>query len=268
MSPFHFGPDDRRLFGLFHPAADAGGSDAAALLCNPFGQEAVRSHRLYRVLAERLAASGVASMRFDYHGTGDSPGDDEAGTLDGWVNDTRVALQELRKRSGARRLVCVGARLGAVVAARASVGAESVAKLVLCDPVVNGPDYLAQMRVDHVRTLELAYSLPDPAWRTSLADDPQAFSDEAMGFGMSEELRRQIRKLGPHNLPLPPGIAVDVLANPDDAAVNAWFEPQRGQGLRRLRPLAHSFDWAADESRNTPLVPAQALSLLMAAVRD
>jgi hypothetical protein len=268
MIPFHFGSRDRLLFGLFHAAADSHRGELAVLLCNPFGQEAVRCHRLYRVLAERLAASGLAVMRFDYHGTGDSPGEDEAGTLDGWVNDTRSAQQELVRRSGARRVVSVGARLGAVMAARAVVGFDAAAKLVLCDPVVNGADYLAQLRIDHVHTLELAYSMPDPGWKLALDNDAQAFSDEAMGFGMSEELRRQVRKLGPHNLPLPPGVAVDVLARPDDAAVKAWFEPHQAQGARQFRPLQHSFDWVAEESRNTPLVPAQALSLLMSAILD
>ena len=268
MIPFHFGPPDRVLFGLFHPAADGQPADSAALLCNPFGQEAVRGHRLYRVLAERLAGAGIPVMRFDYFGTGDSLGTDEAGDLDGWVADTRAALQELVRRSGARRVVCVGSRLGAVLAARAAVGASTVAKLVLWDPVIDGREYLDVLRASHVQTLELAYSLPDPRWRSALAHDPQAFTDEAMGFGMSEALRRQVGKIGPHNFPLPPGLAVDVLARSDDAAIRTWFQPNEGQPGRRLRPLDHSFDWTAEESRNTPLVPAAALALLTTAIRD
>lgn len=268
MTPFHFGPPDRTLFGLFHPAADRAPSDVAALLCNPFGQEAVRGHRLYRVLSERLAAGGVPVMRFDYFGTGDSLGEDDAGDLDGWVADTRAALQELTGRSGARRVVCMGARLGAVIAARAAVGASFVGKLVLWDPVVDGAAYLELLRASHVRTLELAYSLPDPAWRSALAADPQAFTDEAMGFGMSQALRRQVGKIGPHSFPLPPGIAVDVLARAGDETVQAWFRTFETQPARRFRPLEHSFDWTAEESRNTPLVPAQALALLTTAIRD
>jgi hypothetical protein len=268
MIPFHFGPPDRTLLGLFHPAADGVPSERAVLLCNPFGQEAVRGHRLYRVLAERMANSGVPVLRFDYFATGDSLGADDAGDLDGWVNDTRAALQELVRRSGASRVVVVGARLGAVLAARAAVGASSVAKLVLWDPVIDGRVYLDVLRASHVQTLELAYSIPDPGWRSALASDPQAFTDEAMGFGMSEALRRQIGKIGAHNFPLPPGVAVDVLARSGDDAVRTWFQPQESQADRRFRPLEHSFDWTAEESRNTPLVPAAALALLTTAIRD
>lgn len=267
MIPFHFGPPDRILLGLFHPAADGAPADRAVLLCNPFGQEAVRGHRLYRVLAERLANAGVPVMRFDYYGTGDSLGEDDAGDLDGWVSDTRVALQELVRRSAARRVVCVGARLGAVVAARAAVGWSTINKLVLWDPVVDGATYLELLRASHVRTLELAYSLPDPGWRNALAHDPQAFTDEAMGFAMSATLRRQVGKIGAHSFPLPPGMAVDVLARASDA-VQAWFNAFEAQPARRFRPLEHSFDWTADESRNTPLVPAQALALLTSSIRE
>jgi len=268
MTPFHFGSSERTLFGLFHPAADGAPSDVAALLCNPFGQEAVRGHRLYRVLADRLAGSGVPVMRFDYFGTGDSLGEDDAGDLDGWVADTRTALQELVRRSGSRRVVCVGARLGAVIVARAAVGMSAIAKLVLWDPVVDGAAYLALLRTSHVQTLELAYSLPDPGWRSALAHDPQAFTDEAMGFGMSPTLRRQVGKIGAHSFPLPPGVGVDVIARASDEAVQTWFRTFETQPARRFRPLDHSFDWTAEESRNTPLVPAQALALLTASIRD
>ena len=269
MTPFHFGPPERRLFGLYHPAEDASPDDRAVLLCNPFGQEAVRSHRLYRVLAERLARHGIATLRFDYHATGDSPGDDSAGDLVGWVGDTRAALRELARLSCARRVICVGGRLGAVMAARASTGLAELQRVVLWDPIVNGPDYLALLRVKHVESLESSFGLRDPAWRAQLARDPAAFTDEAMGFELSPTLRQQIRQVGAHNLPLPPGVQVNVIAHPDDAAVNAWTATFAVRGIAaRQTPLAESFDWAAEEERNSPLVPPVALARLMSAIRD
>ncbi|HEY9028659.1 MAG TPA: alpha/beta hydrolase [Burkholderiaceae bacterium] len=269
MIAFHFGPAERPVFGLFHPAAGASPDDRAVLLCNPFGQEAVRSHRFYRVLAERLARMGIAVLRFDYHATGDSPGDDGAGDLTGWVNDTRVALRELVARSGARRVTCVGARLGAVMAVRACAGFAELRRIVLWDPVVNGPDYLELLRVKHVEALESSFSLADPAWRAQLAADPAAFTEEAMGFAISPALRQQIRQLGPHSLPLPPGVPVHVIARGNDTAVQAWtatFAP-RGVALQSW-PLAESFDWTAEEDRNSPLVPPPAMAAMMGAIRD
>jgi dienelactone hydrolase len=184
------------------------------------------------------------------------------------VNDVRVALRELAQRSESRRLVCVGARLGAAAAIRAASGFGDLARLVLWDPIVQGADYLESLRVKHVESLESSYSIADPAWRQRLADDPQAYTDEAIGFGMSALLRQQIRKLGPHSLALPPGVEVNVVSRPDDAPVTAWFAPHAQEALRRLRPLAYSFDWTAEESRNSPLVPPQALAVMMEAIRD
>ena len=63
----------RQLAALYHPptSADRG---RAVLILNPLGQEAVRAHRLLRVLADRLARLGVHVLRFDFHGCGDSAG--------------------------------------------------------------------------------------------------------------------------------------------------------------------------------------------------
>lgn len=269
MIAFHFGPAERRVFGLLHLAEGDSPDERAVLLCNPFGQEAVRSHRFYRVLAERLARVGIATLRFDYHATGDSPGDDLAGDITGWVDDTRAALRELVTRTGARRVICVGARLGAVMAVRASAGFAELRRIVLWDPIVNGPDYLELLRVKHVEALESSFSVADPVWRAQLVGDPNAFTGEAMGFAISPALRQQIRQLGPHGLALPPGVPVHVIARDTDATVQSWtatFAP-RGIALQSW-PLADSFDWTVEEDRNSPLVPPPAMAAMMGSIRD
>ena len=100
MTPMLFGPASRQLFGLYH--APERESKLAVLICMPLGQEAVRAHRLFRVLSDRLARAGVAVLRFDYHGSGDSPGEDTDGELEGWRRDICTAHEELRRRTGAR----------------------------------------------------------------------------------------------------------------------------------------------------------------------
>ena len=72
----------RRLAALYHPptSADRG---RGVLILNPLGQEAVRAHRLLRVLADRLARLGVHVLRFDFHGCGDSSSDDLDGEMKG-----------------------------------------------------------------------------------------------------------------------------------------------------------------------------------------
>ncbi|MCU1487507.1 MAG: hypothetical protein JWN67_4253, partial [Actinomycetia bacterium] len=96
MTPTWFGPVDRPLFGWLH-APDGGTARAGVVLCPPTGYEAVCSHRTLRVVAERLAELGIAALRFDYDGTGDSAGrHDDPGRVDAWVGSVEAATTLLR----------------------------------------------------------------------------------------------------------------------------------------------------------------------------
>ena len=98
--PRCFGPSARRLFGIYHPPAEGSAGRPAVVLCNPFGQEAIRAQRMMRVLGERLARNGHAVLRFDYFGTGDSLGDDIEGDLEGWALDVMEAHRRVAARLG------------------------------------------------------------------------------------------------------------------------------------------------------------------------
>jgi hypothetical protein len=120
-----------------------------------------------------------------------------------------------------------------------------------------------------VEALESSFAVADPAWREQLASDPAAFTEEAMGFAMSPTLRQQIRQVGAHNLPLPPGVQVHLIARPGDAPVNAWAATFAPRGISaQLWPLEDSFDWTAEERRNSPLVPPAALAAMVSAICD
>jgi uncharacterized protein len=91
------------------------------LLCNPFGEEAARAHRIYRVLATQLERSGYSVLRFDYSGTGDSMGESGDVSVIGWLDDIALAANELTLAVGARKLVAIGLRLGGTLAALAAL---------------------------------------------------------------------------------------------------------------------------------------------------
>ena len=113
MTPVRFGSETREMLGFYHGPARAVADAPAVLLCSPFGPEAIRSYRMMRLMADRLSASGRAVLRFDYHGTGDSPGEDDAASLPGWAGDVCSAHRELVARSGKSSVSWVGLRLGA-----------------------------------------------------------------------------------------------------------------------------------------------------------
>ena len=131
--------------GLYTPpAAGCVPSDAAVLFLSPWGFEEMCTRKLWRLLSERAAASGLASLRFDYPGTGDALDPAEAPDLQVWEEAILDAARTLRRLSGARRLVLVGHGLGGTFAVRLSpaLGADAA---VLMAPVVSGRFYLREL---------------------------------------------------------------------------------------------------------------------------
>ena len=268
MTPIRFGPTSRRLFGLFHPADERRATPQAVLLCNPFGHEAMRVHRFYRLLAERLARRGVAALRFDYHGTGDSPGEDEDGELQGWTQDILEAGRELMRLSGARLLSCFGARLGARLALMAAPqAAGGVQKLVLWDTVFDGRRYLEELGRAQLEELELGHNIPDPAWRRALARDPLAFDGESLGFAIAPRLREQLLALSPATpCKLPSSLALQLLADPQDAPAARWAREVQALNPATqiaLVPFKHPLIWTSNPFASNEMVPAEALQTML-----
>ena len=79
------------LFGWVHPAAGRRG----VLLCGACGFEQMAAHRPWRALADRLAAAGCPTLRFDYPGEGNS-GDPAEVRVSANVAAIRRAMRFLR----------------------------------------------------------------------------------------------------------------------------------------------------------------------------
>jgi len=269
MTPRLFGPAARRLFGIFHAPANGLAPTAAVLLCPPMGQELIRSQRFFRVLSDRLARAGVAVLRFDYHGTGDSPGDEVDGDLAGWQHDVAAAHAELRRLVGNAPVGWCGARLGATLAAQAAHAvAAGPGHLLMWDPVLDGAAYLQALREAHVVALEKTYYIPPRGLRRRLASEPDAFTDGPLGVEMSPRLRRQLRELAPYGVVLSPSHGTTVLAMPGDTVAQAWAEAGRAQGLPvDLAVLAHALEWTEDPQPGNAMVPAEALQQILAQLR-
>ena len=146
MTPVVFGAAGKQLMGSYHAPAPELAVAAGVVLCNPFGYEAMCTHRTYRQLAERLAIAGFDVLRFDYHGTGDSSGrSDEPNRIRAWIESVRAAVDELRLIAGVAWIDLLGVRLGATVAALACLECD-VRDLVLWAPAVSGRAFLREVR--------------------------------------------------------------------------------------------------------------------------
>jgi pimeloyl-ACP methyl ester carboxylesterase len=144
MEAFFFGPGERRLFGVYHAPAVEKPVVAAAVLCYPFLQEYLRSHRAFHRLAGLLTARGWHVLRFDYSRCGDSY-DDGVADAGAWKQDVQFACDELRERTQARQLALIGLRQGASLAASVSCDLQPLSELVMWDPVIDGPGFRREL---------------------------------------------------------------------------------------------------------------------------
>lgn len=86
-------------------------------------------------LANGLAAAGVASLRFDLRGHGESEGRQEDLTLSAILNDIRVMIAHLREATGTTAISLLGTSFtGGVCAYYAAKQPEDITRLVLFNP--------------------------------------------------------------------------------------------------------------------------------------
>lgn len=205
MIQLFFGASDRQLFGIYRMPSPVVPPRGAALLCPPWGQEHLVSHRFYAHLASRLSESGYHVLRFDYFGSGDSAGERHEGDLDSWQRDATAALEELSDMSGMSKFTVFGLRLGATVAWRLASRRTDVHTAVLWDPIVSGASY--------VRDLVLTQKAIDQATMMApMLNRGNPDELHLLGFPMTSALRTSIEQ-----------IHLDEFRNPSPAQVKLLF---------------------------------------------
>lgn len=227
---------------------------ARFLLCKPLGQEAVRSAAVYRVAGERLAREGVESLRFDYHGSGDSPGDEAGQSLADWVADTLAAHEQLAG-DGELPVHWFGMGLGAVIALRAALLARQPPRhLVLWEPVLSGPAYLQALIAGHQAELARMFAQP---WERLLASgkvEAPRLPGDVLGFDMGERLVDELRGLAPLNvLPaLRRGLRISCALPP---GVPSPFNAPAELAALSLHTVEHPTDWMSSQAMGTATAP-------------
>jgi pimeloyl-ACP methyl ester carboxylesterase len=253
----------RQLLGALHYPQRLRPRSTAVLLCNPFGEEASRAHRTYRVLATQLERAGYASLRFDYSSTGDSLGDGAAATVDAWVGDVVIAAERLREATSAARVAVVGLRFGATLAMLASARGElRMRHLLLWDPVVDGAGYLRELVAQH-----RAYMRDEigAGWQDRLQIAADGTPAEALGAPIGAALGAQIA-------------AIDLAAVVPGADHLTVVTTRLTPDLERLRPglpastrwleMAESPAWNTDAALNAMTVPMDIVQALIARIEE
>lgn len=268
MDLIRFSARGREMVGVLHTPTGQPQQEAV-LLCNPFGQEAIRSHRLFRVVAERLARQGCHVMRFDYFATGDSAGDDGEGDIDGWLGDILAADEELRRRSGSLRITWLGLRLGASMAALASRrSGYPLHRLVLWDPIVDGSAYLNELAEAHINACRSSFGVRwqiEPGLRARVMREADS---EALGFSLPPRLREQIGELSPPEVAAARAEHIALLAEPGLPGLDALsrYAAQPGRSFS-TQTSDTKIDWTTNEATDSSIVPPGSLKALLSLVK-
>lgn len=248
--PLLLDADGRRLFSILH--SPQGRARAGVLMCAPILHEYVRSYRLFALLGDALANHGVAALRFDYYGTGDSGGADTEFNLAGATTDAARALETLRRHIGNAPAIVLGIRAGAFPAARVAAHARA---LWLWQPIRNGRTYLDALdrRDDDERRSSYRYSRRFEARQIE-------YADSLMGFPCSERLTASLQD-APDPLSVP--LRIPTVMCDHDAAAKA---PPNVTTLELAPALT---DWAAQvEMQHQPARPVQEVAGRLALLLD
>jgi dienelactone hydrolase len=137
----------KQLRGMIHrpPKARSRRGTPAVIFFHGFTGDRMESHWIFVKCARALAASGIASLRFDFYGSGESEGDFLEVTLQGEIADARAAVEFLRRYRGIdrNRLGLLGLSLGGTIAA--SIARESQASALVLWAAVAHPRELRRL---------------------------------------------------------------------------------------------------------------------------
>ncbi len=137
-----FENEGQKLYGVLHrPFFPAKSSEKvpAVLFCHGFAGNKIGKHRIYISLAQRLAQLGIASLRFDFRGSGESEGEFSEMTLESEVSDALQALKFLRQQNqiDRDRIGLLGNSFGGAVAVLAAQQDCDVKSLALVASLFN-----------------------------------------------------------------------------------------------------------------------------------
>ena len=241
------------------------GATRVAVLCPSIAQEQLRGHRDFRVLALRLAAAGVSTLRFDYPATGNSTGvaiDPDGGQTDlvtRWRASIVDAVAHARRQVPGADVVLVARRFGALLACQASADVDGLAACVMWEPSLTGSAHLRELRLREAARLNILF-----AGELDRHEPGIVFQSEGHRFdrstveGISGLTLEYARPRAP---------VVHIVGAPSERvlrAVNVWTESSDALRLERHATPDAAFDWARPEGER---LPAETISSIVDIVR-
>lgn len=201
--PFWLSSGRHDLAAWLHYPTD-GSVRCGVVICPALGFEYAHAHRTLIHLADRLARSGFAALRFDYPGTGSSSGDEsEPALLDDWIESVETCCDFVSQVTGGSPPAVVGLRFGALLAAQAT-RSRSLGAGVWWAPVDRGRAYAREITALH----RVSGSQPET----------DGGFLEAGGFRYSTETLTAMKALNFDEAVVSPDVIPSLLIEPEDGA--------------------------------------------------
>lgn len=117
----------KTLRGMLHLPATTKGRVPSVVFFHGFTGSRVEPHAAFVKCSRALAQAGIASLRFDFYGSGESDGEFREMSLRGEIADGRSAVAFVREQPGIdpQRLGLLGFCLGGAVAAALALSVEA-----------------------------------------------------------------------------------------------------------------------------------------------
>jgi hypothetical protein len=144
----------QNLYGMLH-LPDSAGPWPAIVMLHGFTGHRSESHFIFTKQARHLARHGIAALRFDFRGSGESEGDFADVTIQGEISDASAALDFLAIQPdiAPSRLGALGLSLGGCVAACLGGRDPRIRALVLWSAPANLLSVMTQEAADPSRSI-------------------------------------------------------------------------------------------------------------------
>lgn len=149
--PVVFEIEGQKLFAVMHLPLHHHHLLPGVLMCHGLAGNKTGRYRLYVHLAKELARLGIASLRVDFRGCGDSDGEFSDATVSGFLKDAHISLQYLLKHPqiDSARVGIFGRSFGAAIALMAANQNNKVKSLALWSPLYDTMQWANQWKLYH-----------------------------------------------------------------------------------------------------------------------
>ncbi|CCB86319.1 MULTISPECIES: alpha/beta hydrolase family protein [Parachlamydia] len=140
--------DENKLFGILHRPLISP-PYPAILICHGFGGDKLGRNHLYLILAQLLAKEGIATLRIDFRGCGDSEGNFNEVTFENLLSDAKASLDFLQQDTciDQNRLGVLGRSLGGALAVLLASHTNAFKTICLWAPLFTAEDWKEKWKI-------------------------------------------------------------------------------------------------------------------------